>query len=126
MRQCAFQPTLSTAFFIFHFYLLFYSDAEKPRFVLLCGTHQGNYVLGFGSTSLTCSSFKSSANVAPIAQLNPTAAHAGAVTAGSDGTAATVAEAAKKRTVANASPAKTAEASLRVKLTMHTHLHHGG
>jgi hypothetical protein len=110
-------------FFISSSIILFFPTRKKPRFVPFQGTHQGNYNLDLASASFVCSSFKSSDRVAPTAQVNPTAAHAGAVTAGSDGTAATVAEAAKKRTVANASPAKTAEASLRVKLTMHVHLH---
>jgi hypothetical protein len=45
------------------------------------------------------------------------AAHAAGVMAGKAGTAATVAEAAKNKIVANAKPAKTEAASLLVKLT---------
>jgi hypothetical protein len=101
------------SFFIFH---LKFFRRGKPRFVPSSGTHQGNYVLGFVSAS--SSSFRSSAKVAPTAHVNPMAAHAGGVTAGSEGTAATVAEAARYSTAANANPAKTAAASLRVKLTI--------
>jgi hypothetical protein len=99
--------------FIFH---LKFFRRGKTRFVPFHGTHQGNYVLDFDSAS--CSSFKSAAKVEPTAHANPMAAHAGGVTAGSEGTAATVAEAARYSTAAKANPAKTAAASLRVKLTI--------
>jgi hypothetical protein len=67
-------------------------------------------------------SLRSSAKVAPMAQVKPIAAAAAGVAGGKLGTADRVVEAAKNNTVANARPAKTPTASFLFRLTIHVHL----